>query len=192
MTGAGRVSPGDDAGQAGDPDAAPAARPGVAWRWLAALAPAAAVVAADQGTKLWALSQLAGHQPIVLPGGWVALRLISNPGAAFSVGSGSTWIFTLCATATVAVVPWFAVRARSRSQAIALGLLLGGAAGNLVDRLFRAPGPGVGRVVDFIDYHGWFVGNVADIAIVAGAGLLVLRATTDPGRHGAAEPVPGA
>src|SRR5580698_2840521 len=79
---------------------------------------------------------------------------------------------------SVAIVPWFAARARSRGQAIALSLLLGGAAGNLSDRLFRAPAPGLGRVVDFIDYHGWFIGNVADIAIVAGAGLLIVRAIT--------------
>jgi signal peptidase II len=150
---------------------------------LPVLASAAAVVAADQGTKLWALSRLAGHRAIVLPGGWVELRLISNPGAAFSLGSGATWVFTLCATAAVAIVPWLATRARFRGQAIALGLLLGGAAANLLDRLFRAPGPGVGRVVDFIDYHGWFVGNVADIAIVASAGILIMRAMTDPGRE---------
>jgi signal peptidase II len=136
------------------------------------------VVAADQGTKLWALSRLAGNRVVELPGGWVDLQLISNPGAAFSVGSGATWLFTLLAAGAVAIVPWFAARARSRGQAIALSLLLGGAAGNLSDRLFRAPAPGLGRVVDFIDYHGWFIGNVADIAIVAGAGLLIVRAIT--------------
>jgi signal peptidase II len=150
---------------------------------LPVLALAVAVVAADQGTKLWALSRLAGHRAIVLPGGWVELRLISNPGAAFSLGGGATWVFTLCAAAAVAIVPWFAARARSRGQAIALGLLLGGAAGNLLDRLFRAPGPGVGRVVDFIDYHGWFIGNVADIAIVASVAILIVRAVTDPARE---------
>jgi signal peptidase II len=95
-------------------------------------------------------------------------------------------VFTLCAAAAVAVVAWLAARPGSRSwsrgQAIALGLLLGGAAANLADRLFRAPGPGVGRVVDFIDYHGWFIGNVADIAIVASAGVLFMRAMTAPGR----------
>jgi signal peptidase II len=139
---------------------------------LPVLALAVAVVAADQGAKLWALSRLARHRAIVLPGGWVDLRLVSNPGAAFSFGSGATWLFTLFATAAVAIVPWLAARARarSRSRATALGLLLGGAAANLLDRLFRAPGPGIGRVVDFIDYHGWFIGNVADIAIVASAG----------------------
>jgi signal peptidase II len=148
-------------------------------RLFPVLALAAGVVAADQGTKLWALWRLAGHRAIVLPGGWVDLRLVSNPGAAFSFGSGATWVVTLCATAAVVIVPWLAARSRSRSQgqAAALGLLLGGAAANLGDRLFRAPGPGVGRVVDFIDYHGWFIGNVADIAIVASAGILIVRAS---------------
>lgn len=61
------------------------------------------------------------------------------------------------------------------------GLLLGGAVANLLDRLFRGPGPGVGRVVDFIDYHGWFIGNVADIAIVASTGTLIMCAMTDRG-----------
>jgi signal peptidase II len=148
---------------------------------------AGAVVVADQGTKTWALSRLAGHPAILLPGGWVELRQISNPGAAFSFGGGATWVFTLFATAVVVIVPWLAARSRGRGQVTALGLLLGGAAGNLADRLFRAPGPGAGRVVDFIDYHGWFIGNVADIAIVASAGLLIARAMTAPGHH----PLPG-
>lgn len=182
MTGAGRISQGDDAGQPGTPGATPAVGSGIAWRLLPVLASAVAVVAADQGTKLWALSRLSGHRAIMLPGGWVELRLISNPGAAFSFGSGATWTFTLCATAVVAIVPWLAARARFRGPAIALGLLLGGAAANLLDRLFRAPGPGEGRVVDFLDYHGWFIGNVADIAIVASAGILIMRAMTDRGR----------
>ena len=147
------------------------------------MAVAAGTVAADQGAKLWALSRLAGNRVIALPGGWADLRLISNPGAAFSVGSGATWLFTLAAVAAVAIIPWFAARARSRVQAIALGLLLGGAAGNLLDRLFRAPAPGRGQVVDFIDYHGWFIGNVADIALVAGVGIIVVQAMTPLGRE---------
>lgn len=145
------------------------------------LALAGAVVAADQGSKLWALSRLAGHRAIALPGGWVGLRLISNSGGAFSFGSGATWLFTLSAAAAVAIVPWLATRSQSRGQATALGLLAGGAAANLLDRLFRAPGPGVGRVVDFIDYHGWFIGNVADVAIVASASILIIRTMAPSG-----------
>ncbi len=147
------------------------------------LAPAAAVVAADQGTKLWALSRLAGHQAIVLPGGWVELRLISNPGAAFSFGSGATWVFTLCATAAVAIVPRVRCPGPVPGPGDSTGTAAGRRGGQPADRLFRAPGPGVGRVVNFIDCHGWFVGNVADIAIVASAGILIMRAMTDPGRE---------
>jgi signal peptidase II len=178
------VSPGSAADRpAAAPGSGPAAGHGLTRPLLTVLALAAAVAAADQGSKLWALSRLAGRAPIALPGGWVDLRLVSNPGAAFSIGSGWTWVFTLCATAAVLIVPWFAARARSPGQAAALGLLLGGAAANLLDRLFRAPGPGAGRVVDFIDYHGWFIGNVADIAIVASVGILIMRAMTVPGRE---------
>lgn len=175
MTG-GRISQADDTGQPGAPDAAAETGPGVVRRLIPVLAAAVAVIAADQGTKLWALSRLAGHRVSVLPGGWIELRLIANPGAAFSIGAGATWVFTVCAAAAVIIVPWFAARARSRGQALMLGLLLGGAASNLIDRLFRAPGPGVGRVVDFIDYHGWFIGNVADIAIVVSTVVLVVLA----------------
>jgi signal peptidase II len=161
---------------------------GVNWRPLAAAAVAVAVVAADEGSKVWALSRLAGGRVIAVPGGWLELRLISNPGAAFSIGGGATWLFTIFAVAAVAIVPWFAARARSRVEVVALGLLLGGAAGNLADRLFRAPAAGRGRVVDFIDYHGLFIGNVADIAIVVGACLLVVLAVTPLGRRQPSKP----
>lgn len=143
----------------------------------------AVVIAADQGTKLWALSRLAGHAVISLPGGLLSLQLDSNPGAAFSFGSGSTWIFTLFAAATLIIIPWLATRTRYRSQAIALGLLLGGATANLLDRLLRPPGFGAGRVVDFIDYHGWFTGNVADIALAVGCGILIVASMTASGRR---------
>lgn len=136
---------------------------------------AAAVVAADQATKFWAVSRLTNRAAIPLLGDFLRLRLVYNPGAALSIGSGSTWVFTLLAAAAIVVVLRFALRARTRGQAIALGLLLGGAATHLLDRLFRSPGFGVGRVVDFIDYNGWFVGNVADIALTVGCGILVVR-----------------
>lgn len=145
-------------------------------RLLTVLALAAVIIAADQGTKQWALSGLADGRTVTLPTGFIRLHLLANPGAAFSFATGETWFITVCASAAVLAIPWFAARARSWPLAIALGLLLGGAAGNLIDRLARAPGPGNGRVVDFIDYHGWFTGNVADIAIVVSAALLIVRA----------------
>ena len=80
---------------------------------------------------------------------------------------------------SIVILVWVVGAARkvgTLAWAVALGLLLGGALGNLVDRFFRAPGPGRGHVVDFIDYFGWFIGNVADIAIVVGAGVIMVLA----------------
>ena len=113
-----------------------------------------------------------------LLGTLVQLRIIRNPGAAFSIATGLTWVLTGVAVVVVVVVVRSVRRLGSRGWAVALGLLLGGALGNLTDRLLREPGVGRGHVVDFIDYHGLLVGNVADIAIVAAAvlvGLLGLR-----------------
>jgi signal peptidase II len=107
--------------------------------------------------------------------GWLSLRLVSNPGAAFSFGSGATWVFPIVAAAVCVVIVIGARRLNSQSWAWAVGLLLGGALGNLLDRLIRPPGPLRGHVVDFIDYRV-FVGNVADIFIVAAAGLMILLA----------------
>lgn len=145
-------------------------------RLLVVLLLAAVVIGADQATKQWALSGLADGRTVTLPTGFIHLHLLVNAGAAFSFATGETWFITVCACAAVLTIPWFAFRARSWLLVVALGLLLGGAAGNLIDRLARAPGPGRGRVVDFIDYHGWFTGNVADIAIVVSAALLIVRA----------------
>lgn len=178
MTGTGRKPQADDTELPRSPGPVPAPRSSVAWRLFPVLALAAMVAAIDQGTKIWAVSRLQ-QRVIVLPGGWVKLRLISNPGAAFSLGGNVTWVFTVSAAAAVIVVPWVAARpgSRSRLQRVALGLLLGGAAGNLIDRLFRAPGFGVGQVIDFIDYHQWFIGNVADIAIVTSAVMFITHTT---------------
>ncbi len=135
---------------------------------------AAAVLAVDQATKFWAVATLTDRAPVPLLGDFLQLRLIYNSGAAFSIGSGSTWLFTIAAAVAVVVLAGFARRARSRGQAVAVGLLLGGATTHLLDRLFRAPGFARGHVVDFIDYNGWFIGNVADIALTVGAVILVL------------------
>lgn len=132
------------------------------------------VVAVDQISKVWAERTLAGEPPIEVIGAFLRLRLIYNPGAAFSIGTGLTWLFTLIIAVVVIVIIRTAARLGSRSWAIALGLLLGGAIGNLADRLFRQPGFPEGHVVDFIDYNGWFVGNIADIAIVVAMGLIVI------------------
>jgi signal peptidase II len=138
------------------------------------LAIAAVVVLVDQATKFWAESALAGRGPVPVLGEFLQLRLLYNPGAAFSIGEGSTWIFTIITAVAVVVLLRYALRPSDRLQGVSLALLLGGAVTHLLDRLFRAPGFARGHVVDFIDYNGWFVGNVADIALTVGAALLVL------------------
>lgn len=143
--------------------------------WTVVLA--AVVLAADQLTKWWAESALTeGGDPVPLLGDLLSLRLIYNPGAALSIlsGTGMTWILTIVVVVVVVVIVRAIGRIGSRGWAVALGLLLGGALGNLGDRLFRDPGFAHGEVVDFIDYAGFFVGNLADIAIVVAAGLVVI------------------
>ncbi|MBM6979437.1 MAG: signal peptidase II [Actinomyces succiniciruminis] len=135
---------------------------------------AVAVVAVDQLTKVWAVAALSdGHRVRVL-GDWLTLTLLRNPGAAFSFATGQTWIFALIAIIVTVVVIRISRRLGSMWWAVALGLVLGGAVGNLIDRLVRAPGVLRGHVVDFIDYGGWFVGNVADIAIVGAAVIIMV------------------
>jgi signal peptidase II len=141
--------------------------------WVA-LGVAALVAAVDQATKAWAVAALAGREPAPVIGDWLELRLTYNSGAAFSIGSGATWVFAVFAAVAVLVLLLMTRRVRTRAWAVGVGLLLGGAATHLGDRLLRDPGFARGHVVDFLDYGGWFVGNVADIALVTGVGLLLL------------------
>ncbi|MFF2452608.1 signal peptidase II [Isoptericola sp. NPDC058082] len=135
---------------------------------------AAVVLLVDQLTKWWAESALVwGDDPKPLIGELLQLRLIYNDGAALSIATGMTWILTIVVCVVVVVIVRAIRRIGSTGWAVALGLLLGGALGNLGDRFFREPGFAQGHVVDFIDY-GVFVGNVADIAIVAAAVLIVV------------------
>lgn len=143
-------------------------------RLAVVLVVAALILVVDQATKYWAESALPGRAPIPVLGEFLQLRLLYNPGAAFSIGSGSTWIFTILAAVAVVVLARLATQPQTKPRAIALSLLLGGAFTHLLDRLFRAPSFAQGHVVDFIDYNGWFVGNVADIALFCGAVLFVV------------------
>ncbi|PWD50021.1 hypothetical protein C8046_04360 [Serinibacter arcticus] len=127
----------------------------------------------DQATKAIALERLVEGQRVPFLGDVLGWRLVFNPGAALSLGTGVTWIFTLAMVACAIAVVVLAPRILSRAWAVGAGALLGGALGNLVDRLARDPGFAVGHVVDFIDY-GVFIGNVADIGIVAAAVGFVL------------------
>ena len=128
---------------------------------------------ADQGTKIWALTALVPGEPQPLLGEWIQLNLIRNSGAAFSLGNKVTWLLTALSIVIVVIVAVSARKVRTMPWAVTFGLLLGGAFGNLIDRIFREPGRFQGHVVDFIDYFGLFIGNVADIAIVVAAGLVV-------------------
>ena len=145
---------------------------------------AALVLVADQLTKVWAQSALVvGEAPKPLIGELIQLRLIYNPGAALSIASGMTWVLTLLSVGVVVFIVLMARKIASTAWAVALGLVLGGAIGNLLDRLFRAPGFPNGHVVDFIDY-GPFIGNVADIAIVVAAVLIAVLAFVGIGPDG--------
>ncbi len=133
---------------------------------------AAAVLALDVLTKAWVVAELEGRRQLEY--GQLLIRVSRNPGAAFSFAEGATILFTLVAVAVVVVIARVSTRLRSVGWALSLGLLLGGATGNLVDRLFRSPGVGRGAVVDFIDFQVWPSFNVADSGIVVGGLLAVL------------------
>jgi signal peptidase II len=147
------------------------------------------VVLVDQVTKHLTVVQLADRPPVRLLGGAVYLVEVRNSGAAFSLGSDYTFVFPLITVAVVAWIGWMALQLRSVAWAVSLGLVLGGALGNLVDRLFRAPGPFVGHVVDMVslfDDHGgyWPVFNLADSMLVVGVILAVLLELTGRRRDG--------
>lgn len=148
---------------------------------------AAAVYALDQVSKAVAVARLKPGEPHALIGELLQLHLIRNAGAAFSVATGVTWVLTLVALVVVVVVLRSARRLGSTAWAVTLGLLLGGALGNLTDRLLRAPGFGRGHVVDFLDYGGLFIGNVADIAIVVAAVAVAVQAVRGVGLDGRSE-----
>lgn len=138
---------------------------------------AALVLAIDVVTKLVAVAELADRDPIKLLGGLLTLRLTRNAGAAFGMAEGATVIFSAVALVVVVVIARAARRLQSVGWAISLGLILGGALGNLSDRMFRHPSPLRGWVVDWIELPHWPVFNMADIAIVSGALLAVLLST---------------
>jgi lipoprotein signal peptidase len=155
----------------GRPEGGPATR-----RVGVLVAVALLVFTLDIISKVIVVAELADRPPVRLLGGLLTLRITRNSGAAFSIGTGMTIIFTLIAAGVVVAILRTARRLRSLPWAISLGLLLGGATGNLVDRLLRAPAPLRGHVVDWIELPHWPVFNVADSAIVCGGVLAVLLA----------------
>jgi signal peptidase II len=138
------------------------------------LAVAVAVLGLDIASKVAVVANLSGHQPIHVIGSFLELHVQRNSGAAFSFAPGLTIVFSLIAIAVVVVILRSSRRIRSVPWAITLGLLLGGATGNLIDRVFRSPGVFRGWVVDWIQVPHWPVFNLADSAIVCGGILAVL------------------
>ncbi|HTT52801.1 MAG TPA: signal peptidase II [Streptosporangiaceae bacterium] len=140
---------------------------------------AALVLVTDLVTKTIVVATLSHRPPIVLLGGLLRLTELRNSGAAFSIGASSavmTVLFSLIAVGVIIAILRTSRRLRSVPWAVSLGLLLGGAAGNLGDRIFRSPGPFRGFVVDWIQLPHWPVFNVADSCIVCGGVLAVLLA----------------
>ena len=128
----------------------------------------------DLASNLAVVAKLEHHQPVEVLGRWLKFEVIRNSGAAFSFGEAYTVVFTVIAATVIVVIARLARKLYSLPWAIALGLLLGGALGNLTDRLFRAPGVFRGAVVDFISVEHFAVFNLADSAIVCGGILIVL------------------
>lgn len=140
------------------------------------VAVAAAALAADVVSKMLVVSKLTDDETVRLLGGLLTLRQTRNSGAAFSIGTGYTIIFTTVALGVVVAIVRTARNLRSVPWAVCLGLLLGGALGNLGDRVFRQPSMFKGHVVDWIELPHWPVFNLADSAICCGGVLAVLLA----------------
>lgn len=140
------------------------------------LAVAVAVLAADVVSKTIVVATLSNQPPVRLLGGFLTVIVSRNPGAAFSIGPSLTIVFTAIAVGVIAFILRTSRRIRSAPWAVSLGLLLGGATGNLIDRLLRSPGPLRGHVVDWIMLPHWPIFNLADSSIVCGGVLAVLLA----------------
>jgi signal peptidase II len=154
--------------------AGPEVQPRPRTRLRLLLSIAGVVLALDIVTKVLAVRLLVPGQPVSIIGDTVTWTLVRNSGAAFSMATGYTWVLTLIATGVVIGIIWMGRRLVSPWWALGLGMILGGALGNLVDRFFRSPGPLRGHVVDFLSVGWWPVFNVADPAVVGGAILLVV------------------
>jgi signal peptidase II len=142
----------------------------------------------DVVAKVLAVAHLSDHPPVDVVGEYFRLYLARNPGAAFSTGTSYTVLLSVIAIIAAVVVVWVARRLRSTGWALGLGFLLGGILGNLTDRIFRAPGPLEGHVVDFLMFPHFPVFNFADVWINIAAGIIILQAfrgvRVDGRRHG--------
>lgn len=149
---------------------------------------AAVVLVLDLVSKTVIVATMPGRPSIRLLGGFLTITYTRNPGAAFSIGTGTTWIFTAVAVTTTVVILRTARNLRSLAWAVCLGGLLGGAIGNLLDRIFREPGLFRGHVIDWIQWPHYPVFNLADAAIVGSVigivALSLLGFEYDGRRHG--------
>jgi len=154
-------------------DAAEPASPPLAARGALVAGIVVAVVALDQATKAWAVSRLPGA-PISIIGHTLQLQLTRNHGSAFSLFQTVTPLLAILAVGVAIVLVYAVRRTDDRVVLVGLALVLGGALGNIADRLFRSPGWFRGPVVDFIALRHWPTFNVADSAITVGAVTLVV------------------
>jgi signal peptidase II len=150
---------------------------------LLPFAVAAGVVLLDQLTKWWVVATLPGD-PIVVVEGFFQLRYIQNPGSAFGMFPGAGGFLAVAAVVAALVIVSVVRKLERPSEQVAMGLVLGGAVGNLGDRLFRGAGLLDGKVVDWIDFDFFPAFNVADSAITLGAGLALLVAFVFHGSEG--------
>jgi len=153
------------------------------------------VVLIDQLSKELALNYLTGEPPLRLLWGAVYLNLTRNSGAAFSLGSDYTFVFPIIAVIVLAGIVWLSRRLRSVAWGVALGLIAGGAVGNLGDRIFRAPAMFHGHVVDMISlfdeagrvFPAGAIFNIADSALFCGVVLAIILEFTGRRRDGTRE-----
>ena len=128
----------------------------------------------DLATKSWALANLDSRNPVKIIGSFLQLTLVKNSGAAFSFATGATLILSIFACCVVVAIAYYAPKITSKGWAIVIGLALGGIVGNLIDRIFRAPGFFTGHVIDWIEIPNWPVFNIADSAIVVATAIAVV------------------
>ena len=135
----------------------------------------------DQASKRAVLETLSPGQPVEIVGSLVRFNLIFNPGAAFSLGTSMTLALSIFAIVALLACVFIALsKVRTLSQALAVGLMMAGISGNLHDRIFRAPGPLLGHVVDFIQLPHFAIFNVADMCITSAAFLIILLSLRNP------------
>lgn len=166
-----------------------AAKVGTTAALLILVAAALAVYGLDQLSKYLVVTNLTEGEVVPVLGPVLQWQFVRNPGAAFSLASGMTWIFTILAAGVITFIAWFARRIHSIAWALVFGLLLGGVLGNLTDRLLREPSFGLGHVVDFISTP-WMlpaIYNFADIAIVSSMVLFMILTIRGVGLDGTRE-----